>query len=74
LQGNCYTYGIKYEVDAGYNFKDHGSYVINEYGRFIDVFDEYMTKYMFFCEHPDSIHGWPHMCSPDCSKTCDEIP
>jgi hypothetical protein len=57
LQGNDYTYGIKSEVAAGYDFRDRGSYIIQADGGLVDVFDEYMTRYMFCCEHLESVHG-----------------
>ena len=47
LQGDGYTYGIKYEVSARYDFRDHGCYFIQEYGGFIDELDKHKIGYMF---------------------------
>jgi hypothetical protein len=37
----------------------------------VDVSKEYQTRYMFFCEHLESISGGTQMCSPCRCKTCD---
>jgi hypothetical protein len=41
---------------------------------FIDVFDEYQTRYMICCEHLELVFGEAQMCSPCSCKACDEIP
>jgi hypothetical protein len=56
-QGNDYTYGIKYEIVVGYDFRDCGCYFIQADGGFVDELDEHKMKYMFCCEHPQSIYG-----------------
>jgi hypothetical protein len=74
LQGNGYTCGIKFEVVAGYDFRDCGCYFIQEYGGFIDVLDEHKTIYIFCCEQPESVYGVAQKGSFGCSKTCDKVP
>jgi hypothetical protein len=74
LQGNGYTYGIKSEVVAGYNFRDCGCYFIHEDGGFIDVLEKHKNIYMFCCEHPESVYGASQAGSIGRSKTCDEVP
>jgi hypothetical protein len=43
-------------------------------GGFIDVLDEHKTRYMFCCEHPESIYGAAQVGSFGRNKTCDEVP
>jgi hypothetical protein len=74
LQGNGYTYGIKSEVVVGYDFRDCGCYFIQADGGFVDELDEHKTRYMFCCEHPESIYGAAQVGSFGRSKTCDEVP
>ena len=74
MQGNGYTYGIKYEFVVGYNFRDYGCCFIQGYGGLIDELDEHKNGYMFFCEHPDSIYGATQVGSFGRNKTCDEVP
>jgi hypothetical protein len=52
-----YIYGIKSKVDVGYDFRDRGCYFIQADGGFIDKLDERKNKYMFCCEHSESIYG-----------------
>jgi hypothetical protein len=40
----------------------------------VDVSDEHQARYMFCCEHLESISGRTQTCSPCCCKTCDEVP
>jgi hypothetical protein len=47
LQGNGYTYGIKYEVVVGYKFRDSRCYFIQVDGGFIDELEEHKTRYIF---------------------------
>jgi hypothetical protein len=74
LQGNGYIYGIKSEVVAGYDFRNCGYYFIQVDGGFVDELDKHKTKYMFCCEHPESIYGVAQVGSFGCNKTCDEVP
>jgi hypothetical protein len=74
LQGDGYTYGIKSEVAVGYDFKDCGCYFIQGDGGFVNELDEHKTRYMFYCEHPESIYEATLVGSFGRSKTCDEVP
>ena len=40
----------------------------------IDVSNKYETICMFFCKHIESVYGGASTCSPNCNKTCDEVP
>ena len=51
LQGHDHTYGIKLEA----------------IDLFLDVPDEYETKYLLCCEHIET-------CSPNGCKACSEVP
>jgi hypothetical protein len=74
LQGDGYTYGIKFEVVVGYDFEDCGCYFIQVDGGFIDKIDDHKTRYMFCCEHPELIYGTTQVGSFGCNKTYDEVP
>jgi hypothetical protein len=74
LKGNGYTYGIKSEFVAGYDFRDCGCYFIHAYGGFVDVLDEYETRYMFFYEYLELVYGAAQEGSYGPSKTCDKVP
>jgi hypothetical protein len=62
LQSNGYTYGIKSEVVAGYDFRDYRCYFIQADGGFVDLLDEHKTKiYVLntlsqYMEHPKKVH------------------
>jgi len=57
LEGNDNTYGIKFEVIAGYVFRDSGCYFILVDGGFVEELDEHKTIYTFCCKYPESMYG-----------------
>jgi hypothetical protein len=63
---------LKLLVDTSSELVDATLY--RQYYWFVDVSDEYQARYMFCCEHLESVSGRAQTCSPCSCKTCDEIP
>jgi hypothetical protein len=55
---------LKLLVDTSLELVDATLY--ETYHWIIDVFDEYRARYMFCCEHLESVSSRAHTCSPCC--------
>ena len=74
LQVHDHTYGIKPEAIECCFTRDGRCYDVSSNDWFLDVPDEYETKYLFFYEHINLVADRSETCSPDCCKAYFEVP
>jgi hypothetical protein len=73
MKNDGYTYGNQSKEGSHFIFRVGGSEDIKEDDMVLDVFGQQHEKYMFFCEHLESIHGGAKAGALDSNKASDQV-
>ena len=74
LQGHEHTYGIKPEAIECFFIRDSWCHNVLSDDLFLDVPDEYETRYLLCYEHLEPVPDRSETCSLDCCEAYFEVP